>query len=188
MPKDAIDYTKTVIYKIIVKDSGAVLYVGSSTNFIQRKCRHKNNVTNEKSKDHNFKVYQDIRNLGGWDFVDMIMVEEYSDCENNLQRLKREREWIETLIPQSNILRPTITTDEYKDYQKQYRVETDYDKKYYEANKEIMIQKQIIRNKNSDGFKVYQKEYQAKNRAKMNEYMRDYRLKKKSAVVSQTEV
>jgi len=126
--------------------------------------------------------------LGGWNFVDMIMVEEYSDCENNLQRLKREREWIETLIPQSNISRPTITTDEYKDYQKQYRDETDYDKKYYEANKEIMIQKQNERRLNNlDDYKKYQKEYQAKNKAKKSEYMREYRLKKKSAVVSPTE-
>jgi predicted GIY-YIG superfamily endonuclease len=42
MPKEIIDYSKTVIYKIICKNLNInTIYVGSTSNFIQRKAKHK---------------------------------------------------------------------------------------------------------------------------------------------------
>ena len=56
MPKTEIDYSNTVIYKITCKDQNiSDLYVGNTTNFVQRKHAHKQSCTNEKSVNYKSK-------------------------------------------------------------------------------------------------------------------------------------
>ena len=44
MPKTDIDYSNTIIYKITCKDPTVnEVYVGHTTNFVQRKYSHKQN-------------------------------------------------------------------------------------------------------------------------------------------------
>ena len=58
-------YEDCVIYTI---RSGDSLYVGSTCNFTRRKCGHKSDLNNEKSRPYNSKVYKTIRENGGeWD-------------------------------------------------------------------------------------------------------------------------
>ena len=61
MPKKLIDFQKTVIYTI---KTGNSLYVGSTTNFTQRKSGHTNSITNENKKTYNLKLYKAIRANG----------------------------------------------------------------------------------------------------------------------------
>ena len=50
MPKTDIDYSNTIIYKITCNDvSVKEVYVGHTTNFVQRKHAHKQACNNEKS-------------------------------------------------------------------------------------------------------------------------------------------
>ena len=69
--KMPIDYSNACIYKICCKDlSVKDVYVGSTTNFVQRCQRrrdHKAVCNNEKGRDYNYYVYQFIRENGGWD-------------------------------------------------------------------------------------------------------------------------
>ena len=47
MPKKDIDYSKTIIYKIVCNDLNITdVYVGHTTNFIKRKARHKYDCNN----------------------------------------------------------------------------------------------------------------------------------------------
>jgi hypothetical protein len=46
-------------------------------------------------------IYKFIRDHGGWDNWDLIMVDEFS-CDTKLQKDKKEREWIENLKPKLN--------------------------------------------------------------------------------------
>ena len=56
-----------VIYKITV---GNEVYVGSTNDFKQRKCQHKNTIYNENLINYNFKLYQKIReNNGEWEMT-----------------------------------------------------------------------------------------------------------------------
>ena len=57
MPKTDIDYSNTIIYKITctnpeIKD----VYVGHTTNFVQRKHCHKQGCNNTKSSNYNCKL------------------------------------------------------------------------------------------------------------------------------------
>ena len=66
MPKHEIDYTNTIIYKLVCIDINIKeLYVGHTTNFTKRKYAHKYGCNNETSKKYNLHVYQFIRNNGG---------------------------------------------------------------------------------------------------------------------------
>ena len=49
MPKHVIDYSNTIFYKIYCKDERIKeLYIGHTTNFVQRKYGHKRACTNDK--------------------------------------------------------------------------------------------------------------------------------------------
>jgi hypothetical protein len=149
MPKLIIDYSRTIIYKLVCKDTKIKdCYVGATTNFIKRKYRHKTNCNNK-----NIKVYQYIRNNGGWNNWDMIMVEEYP-CKNKLESDMRERYWLETLEAKLNIQLPTRTNKECKNDNKikikeqnaiwyivnKERID-EYNKEKYKNNKDEITQK-----------------------------------------------
>ena len=68
MPKIDIDYSNTIIYKITCNDESiSDVYVGHTTNFVQRKHAHKISCTNIKSPNYKCRLYNVIRNNGGWD-------------------------------------------------------------------------------------------------------------------------
>ena len=76
MPKNIIDYSNTIIYKIFCKDKTIDhIYIGHTTNFIKKKHIHKKNCNNEKSSNDNFNLYKIIRENGGWDNWDMSIIE-----------------------------------------------------------------------------------------------------------------
>jgi predicted GIY-YIG superfamily endonuclease len=68
MVKKEVDYSNTVIYKIVCKDESIKdLYVGHTTNFDKRKYQHKlccsQNIKNNNI--NNSKIYKTINENGG---------------------------------------------------------------------------------------------------------------------------
>ena len=95
MPKTTIDYSKTVMYKIVCKDLNIQdVYVGHTTDFRIRKNRHKSGCLNEKGKHYNLNIYKIIRENGGWDNWEMIEIEKYP-CNDSNEAGKREIYWYE---------------------------------------------------------------------------------------------
>ena len=110
MPKNNIDYSKCVIYKIVCNDlSIEDIYVGSTTEFIKRKYRHKRNTNFEGSKEYNFNVYKCIRENGGWENWSMYEIEKYPCNDSNEARAK-ERYWYEELKANLNMRTPKCET------------------------------------------------------------------------------
>ena len=63
MPKKEINYQNTIIYKIICKDMNIKdVYVGHTTNFIQRKNSHKQD---SNSNTYSTKIYDTINKKRG---------------------------------------------------------------------------------------------------------------------------
>ena len=129
MPKAPMDYSKTIIYKIVCNDlSIKDCYVGHTTDMTKRKWAHKTACNNEKDKKHNLKIYQIIRENGGWENWDMVLVEKFP-CNDKYEACKRERDVYEKLDAKMNMVRPYLTQEEYKEENKQ-----NY-KKYHEEHK-----------------------------------------------------
>ena len=119
MPKDIINYSSTIIYKIVCKDLNITdIYVGHTTNFIKRKGQHKSYCHNPNSEKHHLKVYSTFRDNGNWDNWDMIEVEKYN-CNDRNEAAARERYWYETLQAKLNMQCPNQCR---KESCKEYRI------------------------------------------------------------------
>jgi hypothetical protein len=106
MPKTVIDYSNTIIYKITCKDANEHdVYVGHTTNFVQRKHAHKQNCINNKSSNYNCKLYEVIRNKGGWNNWKMEIIN-FFDCKDHYEARKKEQEYFNSLNATLNSIDP----------------------------------------------------------------------------------
>lgn len=141
MPTIPINYTKSIIYKIVCNDLSITdLYVGSTTDFTMRKYRHKFNC-----KAHVRKLYNCIRANGGWNNWSMIEIEKFN-CNDGNELRSRERFWFETLHATLNSHRPIILdTDTKSDLST---------KKYRQINKDkLILYRHAYYLKNKDKYK-----------------------------------
>ena len=132
MPKIPMDYSKCSIYKIEHVDDDTLVYVGHTTNFDKRKTKHKSNCKNDNVKDYNYKVYQMIRQNGGWDDFKMIEVEKYP-CADKREAERRENEVMKELKASMNTNKSFRTKDELTECRKEYF-------KDYRDNNKLKIQ------------------------------------------------
>jgi hypothetical protein len=138
MPRQNVDYSKTVMYKIVSNDLNIRdCYVGSTTEFTKRKWCHKSNCANINCKMYNFKVYKFIRDNGDWQKWSMILIEMYP-CTNHLESLQRERFWCEHLNATLNSVVPSRSLKEYNVDNKEHKKQ--YDELYREDHKEHIVE------------------------------------------------
>ena len=105
-PKSEIDYSNTIIYKITCKDTGVKeLYVGHTTNFVQRKHAHKQSCMNPKSTNHTCKLYSIIREHGGWKNWIMEIIH-FFNCNNQCEARTKEQEYFILLNATLNSIEP----------------------------------------------------------------------------------
>lgn len=149
MTKRAIDYSKTIIYKIVCNDSTKTkLYVGSTTDFIKRKSMHKSVCHNPNQRCYNLKLYQYIRENGGWDNFSMVEIEKYPCLDGNESR-SREFYWFQELSANLNCNVPKFDVEKHKQQLKEYYQEhrdeiLKHQKEYYSLNRENICQKNNI--------------------------------------------
>ena len=176
-----VNYDKSSIYKLCSKDLNVKeIYVGSTVNFTRRKCHHKYSCNNPDSPIHHFKVYEYIRNNGGFENWDMIEVEAY--CAADKKDLhKRERYWIENLESRLNCKIPGRTIKEYRDDNKEEIAQKC--KEYYIINKEVICErsKEYSVN-NKEKIAVYNKEYSVNNKEKIAVYKKEYSVNNKEKI------
>lgn len=162
MPKNSIDYSKYSFYKIVCNDLNVKdCYVGSTSHFTSRKANHKIACNTETHPRHNYKIYQIIRNNGGWSNWSMILID-VIPCQNGEEARKKERELYEQLNATMNNNKPNRTHEEYRTENKE--IISDRMKDYYERNKETILEKK--------------KEYYEKNK----EIIKERKLFKKASI------
>jgi len=174
MPRKPIDFSKTIIYKIVCKDLLVTqCYVGHTTEFIKRKNSHKSHCNNENDKAHNYYIYTFIRENGGWDNWTMIEIEKFPCLDVN-EAHKQERYWIETLNAELNQIMPTRTIEEWCEENKEQRLE--YQKLY--RNNHINEIKEY-KKENRDQILKQKKDYWDKNKNEINKKRRERSILKK---------
>jgi len=182
MPK----YENGVIYKLKhnLDYDDLNIYIGSTTNFKNRKNAHKTSCNNEKSTNYNSPVYQFIRDNGGWDGWIMIAIEVYS-CDSKKELEIRERHHIDLLRPTLNKQIPTRTFKEY--YENNKEIIKQQRKEFYEDNKEKKLEKQReFYEKNKEKIAEKHKEYNEANKVKLLEQAREYYENNKEQIKKKT--
>jgi hypothetical protein len=140
MPRKPINYANTIIYKLVCNDlSIKSCYVGHTTDITNRKSCHKKVCINDKYKDHDLKVYQIIRENGGFLNWQLIEIEKFP-CADAMEARIREREWYEKLNSELNSRYPQINKGEWQEINKEHIAIKH--KKYYEDNKEKLKEKE----------------------------------------------
>jgi hypothetical protein len=192
MPKATIDYSKSFIYKLCCKDVNIKEeYIGSTTNMRTRKQCHKRSCHNEKDFSYLQYKYQFIRENGGFDNWDMVLVENYN-ATDNLDLRKRERYWTEELKASLNSINPYITIEERKVYNTQnsknwrennpekYKENyTNSNQEWYINNKEYKSQyNKEYRENNKNYFILKMQEWKSNNKEHVKEYKKKYRDKR----------
>jgi len=176
-----VNYENSTIYKLCCKDPTIKdEYVGSTVNFTRRKACHKSHCLNENYKEYNFKVYQCIRDNGGWDNWAMIEVERY--CASDKKDLHaRERFWLEELGATLNKNVPNRSISEWYQINKEKKAE--YNAEYRQKNKvKIAEYKYEYYQKNKEKIAEKQSEYHQNNKEKIAEYGAEYRQKNKEKI------
>ena len=190
MPRKAIDYSNGLVYKLCCKDTTITeIYVGSTTNFTKRKHSHHLNCICPVVKAYNKKAHLFIRENGGWENWNMVLIE-YYPCETELELGRRENYWIYELQASLNCRTPPMygTVKEYYEahkeeileYQKQYNEANkeriaERKKEYAEANKEhIAERKKEYAEANKEHIDEYQKQYREANKEELKEYIKEY--------------
>ena len=101
MSKKSVDYSATLIYKITCKDPTVTdLYVGHTTNFVQRRDEHKQSSVNRDGK-----LYNAIRNNGGWANWTMEIIH-FFNCKNLIEAKTKEQEYFVSLKATLNSIEP----------------------------------------------------------------------------------
>lgn len=137
-----MNYETGLIYKIACKDlSIKDIYVGSTVQFENRINHHISVCNNPNSKAHNYYVYEFIRQNGGFENWQILLIE-YCPCANKYELQKREREVMEKLEATLNMRIPSMTPEEVKVYSENYYKQNKeiykiHNKNYYETHKEI---------------------------------------------------
>jgi hypothetical protein len=191
MPKTPIDYSKAIIYSIVCKTDETLIYIGSTTNFRERKNTHRRTCNNE---NHNTPVYVMIRANGGWDSFEMRPIKEYN-CDNKIQLVIEEERIRKEMNANLNTYRAYSTPEEHKEQKKKYNQENsakiaddkkkynqensakiaDDKKKYNQENSaKIADDKKIYYEANAETIVEYQKKYREANRAKIAEDKKKY--------------
>jgi hypothetical protein len=81
------------------------VYVGHTTNFVQRKHAHKQSCINEKSLNNKCKLYDVIRNNGGWVNWNMEIIN-FFNCKTHYEARIKEQEYFVLLNANLNSIEP----------------------------------------------------------------------------------
>tara|TARA_R110002167_G_scaffold41862_1_gene127731 strand:+ start:136 stop:639 length:504 start_codon:yes stop_codon:yes gene_type:complete len=132
MPRPEInDY---VFYKIICDDLPEYVYIGSTGCFSKRKGAHKGRCNNPNRKNYKCKLYQTIRDNGGWDKWQMVIIDKLDQTTLLDARIKEEalmKEYNGNL----NSQKAYRSVEEAKEYEKEHK------KEHYELNKKTINEK-----------------------------------------------
>ena len=128
---------KGYIYMIKCKDENITdCYIGSTINLCSRKKSHKSVCKTPENKSYNFKVYKFIRDNGGFDNFEFVVLKEV-EVNDKIELKQHEAEQYELFKPSLNCNNPIIQID-MKLYQKEYYKEkyTNYHKQRYQEKKD----------------------------------------------------
>ena len=181
MPRPELnDY---VFYKIINDDLPEYIYIGSTACFSKRKGAHRGTCNNPYDKRHNLKLYQIIRENGGWEKWDMLVIDKLDQTTLLNARIKEEslrKEYNGNL----NSNKAYRSDEEKKEYW-----HSDRAKEYKQKNKELIAEKKKIYNEtNKEAISEKWNEYYKKNKKAIAEQQKKHYESNKEAILEKRKV
>jgi hypothetical protein len=148
------NYNESRIYKIYCTLSTInEFYIGSSARYEERCILHKSDCNNINSPRYSYKLYNYIRNNGGWENFTVEVLEKFP-CKNRTELNIREEWWKQQKCPTLNNNRAYRTDNEIKEDRKQFNNNrpqgkfncTNCDKTYTYVNKQTHLKSKYCKN------------------------------------------
>lgn len=115
-------------------------YVGSTTNMTRRLCEHKSRCYDKNCRQYLVKLYQTIRDTGGFQNWKMVILETRL-CQNKIERMMIEQDYLNNLNCNNCNVNRAFNSREYK-----LKWFQEYNKKWYIDNKiELSIKRKQAR-------------------------------------------
>ncbi len=109
------NYSQSSIYKICCLDTSITeIYIGSTTNFNKRRHTHKSSFNSSIPKYLNSKLYNFIRENGGWENWSMVEIKKFS-CNDKRELYTEEMKMMTELKATLNSCQSITTKDERKE-------------------------------------------------------------------------
>lgn len=165
------------------------IYIGSTVNAKGRLDKHKYKCNTETNRCHNILVYKLIRENGGFDNWEMIVIEK-KRCESVEELRKLEQAWIDKVGPILNQGTAWVSEEQalknkhagqrrcYENRKEHYKGKA---ADYYKNNKKKVLKRMKERAANDEEFKEQRKKYTKEwreNKKKDPEYMAAQKKKK----------
>lgn len=162
------------IYKIQCKDPSITdIYIGSTTDYRQRKNRHKYDCLNLNSSRYNCKIYIFIRENGGFENFEFKILNQIEYIDKVFKR-QQEQSYIDCMKPTLNTHRAHSTNEVLKELHKVNSII------YRKVNKDKISEKQKkYREKNRERIQKNKKSYYEANKDAINERSRRNKASKK---------
>ena len=157
-----------IIYHIREIESRHVAYVGATTNFTKRKCKHKSSCNTVSNKDYNTPIYAHIRETGGWHLYEMIPVLHFT-CGNIMELHIAEQQEIDRHTDLFNAKYAVRSKAQYRADNRDKIAQ--YHQQYRADNKDVLAEYQ----------QQYHKQYYDENKDKIAEYQQQYQIKNRDA-------
>ena len=134
-----MSYQNSVIYKIECNDINIKeCYIGSTRDFVLRRYNHKHDCNTSHRIQYNYKVYQFIRDNGGWKNWSMKSIINYP-CNSKKELFIKEQEVILSFDNTLNCIKPYLSNLEKKQQRikcdKEYRIKHNERIKKYKSEK-----------------------------------------------------
>jgi len=186
--------TPIIFYKFVCKNLEInSCYVGHTTNFNHRKNQHKYCCNTEKSPKYNLKIYEAIRQNGGFNNWEIVKIHQQI-CLDKSDACKIEQKYIEELQANMNTLNATFNRAQWNlihneiisKKQQLYRLKNrehliEQKKQYYLENKEHLTQqnKQYYL-ENKEQITKYKNQWYLENKERRSEHKKKYELDNKA--------
>ena len=182
-----IRYENAVIYMIKHKtDDTKEFYIGSSKDFKARCWKHKSSCNNQNIRSYNYKVYKYIRENGGWDEWEIILLYDYP-CKNRNELELEEKRAVKEYKSTLNQVIPSRTRKEYKEANKE-KIQQQK-KEYNKANKEKILQQSKERYEaNKEKILQKSKEHRINNIEKIQQQEKERYQKNKEEILQKAKI
>ena len=114
------NYERTIMYKIVCKDTALqAVYVGHTTEFKKRCVNHRSRCYNPNEKCYNIRLYRYIRENGGFDNFNIVIIEQCS-FNNKKEAIAHEGYLVNILDASLNDRMPGRTSKEWYEQNREH--------------------------------------------------------------------
>lgn len=174
-----------IVYQVTLPESGEVVYIGSG------KPNRTSHVNSMRSSSQHLNIESVLRSHYG---MPEMVVEVIHNFETKAEAIAKEDELIKELKPAFNVMRPSLSAEDYKQYHKEYAQKhkerrNAASREHRQNNKEeIKAKRRIYNQANKERIALANKLWYEANKEERNKKSREFYENNKDKILQQSKL